>query len=276
MLAGILIGAMVLAAPPVAPVTRERPTVAVVITGHEGLSYGEALDLARRLTRSLQSAGALAPMDPQAIADKLGARNPEMCGSRSACLAELAHAIHVSALVTLDGGRVVSDIALVVSLVDGRDGRKLLERSTASAPANVDATMAPLAAELARVASALPGPSALDAPFRSTRPDLERPPLNFGPPALLTGGGAVVAGGVSVGFLAAALAQWADLNARTHPRGDIPGYRYLIDYPVDEYDLRCREVDQRLTISLVAGISSAVLTGAAAYFLFQPPSPSSR
>src|SRR5262249_5859994 len=140
----------------------ERPTLAVVITGHEGLTFDEALVLARKLTDALGDAGALAPMDPRFVVSKLGGKNPEAGGSRSACLADLAHALHVSAVVTLDGGRVVSDIALVVALVDGRDGRKLLERSSASHPASIDSAMAPVADELARVASALPGPSSLD------------------------------------------------------------------------------------------------------------------
>ena len=250
--------------------------MAVVITGHEGLAFDEALELARKLSRALGATGAPEPMDPQATVTMLGGKNPEACGTRSACLADLAHALHVSALVTMDGGKVVGDIALAVSLVDGRDGRRLLERTSAASPAQLDAALAPLAAELARVASALPGPSALDAPFRSTRPDLEHPPLalNFGAPTLLAGGGAIASGGVALGFATAALVQLIDLNLHTValPDSSLPaGYRYQILYPAAEYDLRRAELNRRLTISLLAGVGSAVLTGAAAFFLFQPP-----
>ena len=174
MLASILVAAALAASLSPPP---EKPTMAVVITGHEGLAFDEALELARKLTRALGATGAPQPMDPQATVTMLGGKNPEACGTRSACLADLAHALHVSALVTMDGGKVVGDIALAVSLVDGRDGRKLLERTSAAPPAQLDAALMPLAAEL----------------------------------------------------------------------------------------------DRRLTISLVAGIGSAVLTGAAAFFLLQPP-----
>jgi len=268
MLASLLVAALA-AAPSPPP---EKATMAVVITGHDGLAFDEALELARRLTRALGLAGAPEPMDPQLTVTKLGGKNPEACGARSACLADLARALHVSSLVTMDGGKVVGDIALAVALVDGRDGRKLLERTSAAPPAHLDAALLPLAAELARVASALPGPSALDAPYRSTRPDLERPPLNFGVPAVLVGGGAVVSGGVALGFAGAALWQLIDLSLHTvSGPGVPPGYQYQILYPAAEYDLRRAELDRRLTISLCAGIGSAVLTGAAAFLLLQPP-----
>src|SRR6185295_14256437 len=107
MLAGILIFALGAAPPAPTPASTERATMAVVITKHEGLEFEEALDLARRLTRALGSSGAPEPMDPEEAVTRLGGKNPEACGSRSACLAELARALHVSALVTLDGGKVV-------------------------------------------------------------------------------------------------------------------------------------------------------------------------
>jgi len=267
MLIGILVTALATAPSPAA----ERATMAVVITGHEGLAFEEALDLARKLTRALGATGAPQPMDPQLTVTQLGGKNPEACGARSACLADLAHALHVSALVTMDGGKVVGDLALAVSLVDGRDGRKLLERTSAAPPGHLDAALVPLAEELARVASALPGPSALDGPYLSTRPDLQHLPLNLGPPTLLTGGGAVVSGGVAVGFGAAALLQFIDLGMHTAAIPGLPsGYHYQVSYSAAEYDLRRAELDRRLTVSLVAGIGAAVLTGAAAFFLFQP------
>src|SRR5262245_33562098 len=94
MLAGLLISAMALAA---SPAVAERPTVAVVITAREGLTQDEALDLAWKLTRALRAAGALVPMDPQATRDRLGSKDPAACGSRSVCLAGLAHELRVSA-----------------------------------------------------------------------------------------------------------------------------------------------------------------------------------
>jgi len=65
----------------------------VVITGHEGLAFEEALEVARQLTRVLVASGAAAPMDPLEIVSKLGGKNPEAVRGRARrALADLAHA----------------------------------------------------------------------------------------------------------------------------------------------------------------------------------------
>jgi len=76
---------------------------------------------------------------------------------------------------------------------------------------------------------------------------------------------------VALGFAGAALWQLIDLSLHTVSVPGPSGYRYQILYPAAEYDLRRAELDRRLTISLCAGIGSAVLTGAAAFLLLQPP-----
>lgn len=283
MLEGLLTSlcALAVAAPTQAVATPDRSTVAVVVTGREGLYTAEGLQLAQRLARALTVAGASVPLDPQATVAKLEGRDPAACGSRSPCLAALARALHVSGLVTVEGGKVVDQFALVVGLVDGRDGRKLLERSSAATSANLDSVLASLAGELASVARALPGPSALDAHLRP-RPDLEprripgqHPGLNFSAPAVASSAGAVAAGGVAAGFLVAALAEWVDLRMHTR-QVTVPGEpsgRTASDYTRERTDMMATEINRRLTISLVAGIGAAALAGTAGYFLLQPPQP---
>jgi hypothetical protein len=265
------------------------PAVVVVVAGHEGVTLNEARSLSSRLSQALKRAGATVALEPEAALARLGARNPEACQG-PACFAEVAGLLGVSGLVTLEVGKVLDQLALVAAVVDGRDGKRLAERSNAVSPPEVDRTLAAFAAELLPTIQGLPprSPSAgSDAPRDVALVPREagpRPP-GLDPDAERERGpglGVYVAGGATVatGVAAGAALLWGylghqEMNRACAVEGGRAGCTFStfqsLCHPTAADPLACKDVNDRYTASALLGISSAVMGAVTGYLLATAP-----
>lgn len=256
------------------------PSVAVVVVRHEGVSFNEALRLAARLSQALGRAGASVALEPGGALARLGSRNPESCQT-PACFAELAGVLQVSALVTLEVGKVLDQLALVATLVDGRDGKRLDERSDAVAPAKLEQALAAFARDLVPAIARLPAPAP---PGTDTPREVSLVP-NPGEASPAAGGdgrayhpGVYLAGGATVatGVAAGAVLLWGYLahqemlsrcELRTGTAQCSQAVFQSICHPAEADPLSCRTANDRYVASAVLGASSLVLGAVTGYLL---------
>jgi hypothetical protein len=246
--------------------------VVVLSSRNEGLTPIEVVALTDRLSRALQDVRVSVAMSPDEAASRLGPqRSPASCLGKPECFAELGRVLGVGAVVALDSSKVFDDLPMRIMLLDTRQGQVLLRRSyTVSAlrPAELDTAFQSASQEIRK---SLTGEGALptDAPSRlvlypeaeqALPPGWARPTLA---PVYVTRGGAAVAGGAALFFLARGLAQAAELQREREP--GVSAWTYA-----RATELR-REANSQLLLSgVLAGAAGALL---ATSFLLPAPEP---
>jgi hypothetical protein len=210
------------------------------------------------------------------------------CQGGASCLVKLAVLLGPHAVVVgVDVGKISNQLALRLDAVSAETGKSLLVTDvTAPAETFGDKAAVPIAlfarqlVGLAKQAAPPPtivkaepvviAPPVADAPRVSNlTPPPTPPPLEVkagrAPAALKwsLGIGAVVAAGVSVGFLAAGLGTRAEMNSQ---RTTTPSGMVATRLTAAQVDALSQRSNSQLTISLVTGIVTAVLAGTATWF----------